>query len=414
MPAAEARIQYGIIRCTCYRYPIIDGIAILRQRSGSADTVDKGVTYLEAGDTEGALHYAFYCASPIPPAQSRWQRAVDSLPFRHRSAGLHLPNQSLTFRQSLHLHRPPGFADYLFHRHANNSFLAAIPLLLLLKELQSPANLTVLDLNCGVGHASFLMRTLFPNISVIATDHDFVNLYLARRHMIPNTCCICLDSELPLPFGDRFLDAVLCLDGLHYVRSKRALLKELDRSLKEAGIWLFPHMHNGLAKNVSPGVPLRPSDYQRCFDFLPSRLCIESEIFQNFMQNQTLDLTESRSTEQLDRAPVLSLVASRKTDIWRRHDRLAERLHTKANLRVNPLYHRNGSDREGVHLRMAWPNATLERECEPVKEFLPQECNIDSSLWARLQGGTLREEDEPEVRRLVKSFVLVSLPDNYA
>ena len=152
---------------------------------------------------------------------------------------------------------------------------------------------------------------------MIATDHDFVNLYLARRHMIPDTPCICLDAELPLPFGDRFFDSVLCLDGLHYVRSKRALLKELDRSVEETGIWLFPHMHNALATNVSPGVPLRPGDYQRCFDFLPSRLCIESEILQDFMKHQTIDLTESRFAEQLDRVPVLSLVASRNTDIWR-------------------------------------------------------------------------------------------------
>jgi SAM-dependent methyltransferase len=303
----------------------------------------------------------------------------------------------------------------LFCRHANNSFLAAIPLLLLLKELQSqPSGLTVLDLNCGVGHASFLMRTLFPSISVIATDHDFVNLYLARRHMVPDTCCICLDAELPLPFGDRFLDAVLCLDGLHYVRSKRALLKELDRSVKEAGIWLFPHMHNALASNISSGVPLKPSDYQRCFDFLPSRLCIESEIFQTFMRNQTLNLAESRSPEQLDCAPVLSLVASRIPDIWRTHDRLAERLQTRSNLRINPIYHRNGGDRGGVHLRMAWPNITLERECEPVKEFLPRECDIDPSLWARLQSGALRDEDEPELKALIQSFVLVPLPDNYA
>ena len=62
---------------------------------------------------------------------------------------------------------------------------------------------------------------------------------------------------------------------------------------------------------------------------------------------------------------------------------------------------------------MTWPNPTLERECEPVKEFLPRECDIDASLWGKLKSGTLRDEDVPGLSSLIKSFVLVPLPANY-
>jgi len=418
IPATAKDIQYGVLRCACYRYPIVDGIPILRQRSGSADTLDKAVAYLETGDVDGALRHTFYYDSPVSQSQTRWQRAAKHLGLTVRDRALSLPGASSTFREALHLYRPPGFANYLLHRAANNSFLAAIPLLLLLKELEQPSlpqdeGPRVLDLNCGVGHASFFASVLFPNVSTIATDHDFVNIYLARRHMIPDTPCLCLDAELPLPFEDSFFDAVLCMDGLHYVRSKRALIKELDRSVKETGIWLFPHMHNALAQNVSPGVPLSPDTYQRCFEFLPSQLFVELEIFREFMRNQMLDLSGLRPSERLDRAPVFSLVASRRTDIWREHHGLGEwLLKTISHLKINPIYQRKG-DKDGIQLTMAWPNATLERECEPVKEFLPQTCSIDPSLWSRLTSRSLRDEDQPGLEALIKSFVLVPLPDNY-
>ncbi len=44
-------IEHGIVRCGCYRYPIIDGILILKQQSGPADTHDARVAHLMASNT---------------------------------------------------------------------------------------------------------------------------------------------------------------------------------------------------------------------------------------------------------------------------------------------------------------------------------------------------------------------------
>lgn len=403
-------VQYGILRCACYRYPIVDGIPILRQCSGPADTNDVAVGYLEARQFGKAFHHVFYGASPIRRRKSRWQRAVERL--RPAPPSFQEP---ATFREGLQMHRPSEYATYLLHRTTNNSFLAAIPLLLLLKDLQAQSGgpARMLDLNCGVGHASYLTRLLFPEISVIAADHDFVNLYLARKYLIPDTPCICLDAELPLPFAENFFSSVLCLDGLHYVRSKKALLKELDRILEENGLWLFPHLHNALGTNVSPGVPLSPAGYRECFDFLPMRIYAESEVLRRFMKDEETDLSKSASPETLNQAPVLSLVASRNDNLWRNHAAVKDRLlQIRSNLIINPIYRRNGEG-NSLHLRMAWPSPTLERECETVKEFLPQTCDIDSGLLTRLRAGALQKEDQSTINTLIKSFVLVPLPENY-
>lgn len=417
--AGEGGVRNGIVRCGCYRYPVIEGILILRQRSAPSNIRDEGVARLEAGDVLGALQHAFFYDSPIPPNRAGRERAIDFLKRRvgrlfHRNdnSGQHLLQPAATFRDALYLYRPTVYANYLLHRYSNNSFLAAIPLLLLLKELGGESR-RVLDLNCGAGHASFLIQTLFPHLSVIASDHDFVNLYLAKSYLIPQSPCLCLDAEFPLPFNRSYFDAILCLDGLHYVRSKRALLKELDRIAKEMGIWLFPHLHNALVHNVAAGVPLKPFDYRGCFDFIPSRLLIESEVFRNFMLDQRLDLTASPGAEPVEQAPVFSMVASRRTDLWRNHDDLAEWfLQKRPNLAINPIYERNGHG-EGIHLRMAWPSSRLEAECQSVKAFLPQECDIDPTVWRRMKSGSLREADHPVVERLMKSFVLVPLPERY-
>ena len=411
-PLEEAGVRNGILRCACYRYPIVDGILILRQRSGPVDTFDNAVAHLEAGDIESALHESFHAASPVQAPKTRWRKLLARLGSSHNDrASLSLDR--LTFRQALDRYRPSGYAHYLFYRYANNSFLAAIPLLLLLRTLRSQRPslaqpVRLLDLNCGVGHATFLARLLFPEMLVIPTDHDFANLYLAKRFLVRESACLCLDAELPLPFADNFFDAAVCIDGLHYVRSKTALIEELDRSTKEDGLLLFPHLHNALAANLSAGVPLAPKEYERCFQFAPLKLCSETQILLDFAERQMLDLT-SRSGEEISTAPVLSIVASRSPQIWRRHEDLAaDLLKINANWIVNPIYaHREGID--DVKLQMAWPNPALERECEPAKRVLRSECTLPLSQWARLKNGAALENTQA-FADLVKSFTIVPLP----
>ena len=45
---------------------------------------------------------------------------------------------------------------------------------------------------------------------------------------------------------------------------------------------------------------------------------------------------------------------------------------------------------------------------------MPQECDMDRTLWTRLKNGTLSRDDDREVAALLRSFVLVPLPEQYA
>jgi hypothetical protein len=63
---------------------------------------------------------------------------------------------------------------------------------------------------------------------------------------------------------------------------------------------------------------------------------------------------------------------------------------------------------------MEWPNTDLENECALVKKYLPQEAEIDSSLYKPSTKGILTRENEAAIQKLINSFVLVRLPRRYS
>jgi SAM-dependent methyltransferase len=414
-----ARGEYGIVGCACYRYPIVDGILILRQQPGFLGKTDAAVIEIESGQFDAAFHHAFYHSSPIPPVDASRHPRSGSFLTRLRQ-GIGRPWAAGTepsegsFRQRLYLNRPPAYANYLYYRHANPSFMACVPLMMLFRELRrSGAPVRIVDLNCGIGHATFLLRQLLPDAFVLATDHDFVNLHFARRYVAPGGLFVCLDTECPLPFPDAFLDGVLCLDGLHYVRSKSALLVELQRSLDREGVIVCAHVHSARGKNVVPGMPLEPLDYARCFDSMPCRLDSEERILRLFVDSGRLDLRVQAPLDWLADTPVLTIAASRRPDLFDLRGGLAAALmDLPTALGFNPVYAASG-EAGRVRLSVRWPSAELEQECRAPTGCLPETLSLETSLASRLRTRSWQPDDMPQIEALLRSFVLVHLPPAY-
>ena len=336
-PNAGDRIEHGTVTCSCYEYPIVDGILVLRQLSGPADTVDQAIVRLHEGDVDGARAHLAATASMVP---STAVTSSDTTPrLRHplamvrrlvgrRGAGdgkhREIETNGRPLRAALDHARPGAFADYLFQRYANPSFAASIPMMSLIELAEAPQadrrESVVLDLACGIGHSTAMIRTLFPALTLVAADPDFVNLQLLRRHFVADAVCVCLDAEAPLPFADDQLDAVFCLDAFHYIRGKWALGRELDRVVRDQGVWIRPHLHNAAVPNISPGIPLRPADYLRMLDFTDPVLLDESSVLEQFMTDHVLDLTRRSSASDLAGVANLTMYATRRKDAARRFD----------------------------------------------------------------------------------------------
>jgi SAM-dependent methyltransferase len=266
---------------------------------------------------------------------------------------------------------------------------------------------------CGVGHTSAILASLCPGLEIVAADSDFVNLFLARHLTAPGVTALCVDAGFPLPFADAAVDGLFCLDGLHYVRSKVALLREIDRIVSTEGFWLFAHMHNALSANMNPGVPLSPEGYAKRFFFGQQRLLSETEILRQFQAGGFLDLTEQSTLDTIASHNALTLIGARTDLLWTRHLGVDDALCRRPDLLAfNPLYRVEGSTDE-LLLRAMWPSDTLRRECTGTIPLPPESVRVPLRIVEEISmarsGGLL----SADVRRLVRSAVLVSLPQCY-
>ena len=411
--AGGDRCGYGVLRCECAEYPVLEGIPILQHVDGLQPVIRR----LKEKDTRGALLQA------MNVFRVKWAHRSRLHQVRYYMSCRRLVTASLSFEDALQLVRKPNvFADYLLHRYANPSFLADVSLLPILGaflnglETERGANgppRRVLDLGCGAGHSSFLIASLFPNVSVTASDQDFVSLYLAKRFLAPTARYVCTDAEVPSPFPNSHFDAVHCLDAFHYFRSKKAIVAELKRILRPDAFWLFPHLHNALQENVTAGTPLSPEHYARCFEFLNPTLFDEADLLRHLSDIGGVRRYRATAAAELRGAQTVALIGGggNTVDGSDPESLMSSMCRLGPALRINPIYQGKWQG-DTLTLQIRWPNEKLHEECRTVETVLPQNCELRKSELESIRTG--RVSDDSRVQTLVSRFVLVPLPPGYS
>jgi SAM-dependent methyltransferase len=423
--ATDRDLTDGILQCDCYSYPVVSGIAVLRQLGSVSSTRNEAVERLRAGDVGGARQYLL-TAAIAPGISAHGDRFDDTSMLRKLArkawsrvsqpsgdAGLDDTNDSGGFEPTLRARRHHHYADYLYHRFANQSFLASIPAVAVLaRHRRSPQRSRVLELLCGVGHLSAAIRSIRPDIEIVMTDIDFVNLDIAQRFVEPGAAALCIDVELPLPFADRAFGAVYCLDGLHYVHSKVALLREVDRVIDGNGAWLFMHMHNADGENVNAGAPLTARGYSARFDFGLQRLVPEAAIVEQFRRDGSLDLTDPAPESETDASAAVTLFGARDGAMWKRHEMLDEAFGRRhEHLWLNPLYTVEKTT-DGLTACARWPSDAIRAEFSG-KVMLPDTVHLTADVLAEIAAARRTGTLSANVRKMVRSFILVYLPGCY-
>jgi SAM-dependent methyltransferase len=396
-------LENAVVTCGCYQYPIVSGILILQH----LEDLPSIVALVRQNDEKGAVLRA------LDLFRIKWAHRTKFHQYQYRVKCKQLvTNRTATFEDAVRLVRTPKmFGDYLFHRYANVSFLGAAGAMQIFKPLDSAARGTrLLDFGCGCGHSSFLLQTLFPNISIFSADQDFVSLYLARRFLAPDGVHLCLDAEAPSPFPDGFFEAAFCLDAFHYFRSKLLSLQELDRITASDALWLFPHLHNVLQTNVTPGIPLSPQDYTELFAVRDGRLFNESDFLKNLVESRSLDLAARPGLKALEQAQTFTMVAGA-PDVFRRYSDFPTLLDSNRELlTINPIYavtERGGT----LDLTLEWPNEVIARECKATESIVPPRFELSRRKLKAAVEGTESEGDY--LNDLLARFILVPLPRSY-
>ncbi len=351
---AGSWIESGVLGCECCAFPVVAGIPVLIADDATRDVMHA----LEAERPDDALHQLLGLDGPRRTA------------FRRLTAG----PQPATYRDLLAVLCLDAEADYLLHRLSDPTHLTAEALLEALAQ-DAPATAgRALDLCGGSGQLTRALLRAPSRRGVVLADVHFWKLWLAARITVPECAPVCCDANSPLPFADGSFSTVLLSDAFPYIWHKRMLAHEMARAAAPDGVVLLPHLHSALGENFNAGNTLTPAAYRELFAGLEPRLFDDGTLFDEMLAARAVDLARNVEPAELAGAPSITLVGSRRTDLFRRYD-VPDRLDVRGALAVNPLYRAEPGD-GGTRLKLAFPTPEYEAEFSAAKRYLPSVVTI--------------------------------------
>jgi uncharacterized protein YbaR (Trm112 family) len=381
------RIESGVLGCDCCAFPVVAGIPVLI----ADDTTRLAMHQMEAGEQDAALHTLLGLDD---------ERGAS---FR----ALFGPGRTPTYREGLALLSRDAEAECFLYRFSDPTFLTLQAVIEALGQNRSMLARPVLDLCGGSGHVTRVLAGLQPDEYVVNADVYFWKLWLARRFTVPECEPICCDANSPLPFArDTFSLAVLA-DAFPYIWHKRMLAEEMMRLAGADGAIVMPHLHSALGENFSAGMTLTPAGYRELFAPHEPRLFSDERLFRDVLEHRTVDLTRSAAPEELGTEPSLTLVASRRGEIFRKYD-VPDALDVTGELQVNPLYRVERQGGASV-LTLTFPTPEYEEEFGACKQYLPAALTIEGDLTKPIARAALGWQYE-ELRR---RRVILDVPVNY-
>jgi uncharacterized protein YbaR (Trm112 family)/SAM-dependent methyltransferase len=374
---ANGQLETGVLGCDCCAFPIVAGIPVLIADDATRDAMHR----LEAGGREEAL------ATLLGLDEAG--AAFRSLTQRPRP----------TYKEALAILSRDAEADYFLYRFSDPPYLMIEALLTALGQNAFATSGRVLDLCGGSGHLTRVLAGLKPSGGVVDADVYFWKLWLATRFMAPGCDAVCCDANNPLPFAHDTFSMALLADAFPYIWHKRLLADEMMRAVGPDGTIVMPHLHSSLGDNFSAGMTLTPEAYRNLFELQGARLFSDERLYRDVMDRRTIDLAHGAEPAELGNEPSVTLVASRRDEVFRSYDVTDSRTVT-GELRVNPLYridHREGSS----VLTLTFPTAEYEEEFGACKEYLPSSLTIRGDLTAPIGVDTLGADYEELRRRRV-------------
>jgi hypothetical protein len=267
------RIRYGLVRCRCFEFPIVDGILLLSLAKGYGGSEERlqpyvplqvaAIRYLARDDVAGLRGWI---KRHLPLADDLIERRIPSyLEFRKRMraeydrvveqelasyARFELPGASAarglrSRARSLWRRRrtwAPSSAlptaKWLLRDYYASRFFAPRINTLALQLERLPMRAQVLSLCCGHGVFENLLRVQARGASVVSVDAQLINLLVTRDFAADTGSFICHDLQFPLPFRSGYFGGVFSSTCLPEIPPQRSFVQESLRVTGESG-WCF-------------------------------------------------------------------------------------------------------------------------------------------------------------------------------
>jgi SAM-dependent methyltransferase len=304
------RIQYGLLACRCFEFPIVDGIPLLSLAKGYGGAEEElqpyvplqvaAIIHLQRKDVKGLRAWI---ARHIPLADGliegrfgsylEFAAARDALLdmavvrflARHRGLGIAPQKGQRDLAHRIHdrlrgavsvarrLVGRPRLKNYYTYR-----FFAPQVNALALQLEQLPLDGRLLSLCCGHGVYENLLLTLGGQHTVVSIDGQFLNLLCTRRFISPRGVYLCHDLQFPLPFVDGTFDGVFSSRCLPEIPAQQTFVREAIRATADTGWTLF----DSIWSLDSPGV--RRIDQSRHFRFCQNQFSHVEDYLSFFME----------------------------------------------------------------------------------------------------------------------------------
>ena len=421
-----ARAEFGLLRCSCSVFPVIDGIPIVMRdalriyehTTGAPETdaveVDELAELIRRGATQEALLQSL-TAFGIPAA---WRKALGWRLSRTRIvkqlseqvAKKRFERQVLAQRDSLnapdvleYYYRTdgplnPDVGHYFIQRLTQPRHLAALSLAAAVAADSKP----VVDIACGVGHLAHYFNCRQDRMPVTGVDLNFFQLWIARHFMAPQSHFVCANVNDGLPFKDDCFSATFCSDAYHYIRNYALLLGEVGRCAPGRMVTLT-RVGNA---SVTPNEGFERSLDTYLAEFPgPVRAFHEAELTKCYLRRSDPFDTDQVTNADLRERKWLSFTWNVPA-AHRSIKRDAIKPHAVGRIGINPIYTRSTSPDGGLRLRFDFPTAWYAYENHRMLEYHP----LDAMLSAEQLSELSEWQEHESLRELVDSFVLIGFP----
>jgi SAM-dependent methyltransferase len=398
--AGDFAIVEGILRLHVdeYREPIVEHVREKRLRNALTIAFDDAPCHGRAAAINFATRLAF---------RTGFSSAGERLSRMKGNFVRAVTDSDATFMEIAKKLSPDASADWQLFRFSMPTFLPVFALLHIVKGEGS-----ILDFGCGIGQASFLISRMWPNSNVICADYSFSSLYLAKKFFIPDASYVCLDGNYLLPFESGQFSTIFSSDTLHFIDSKLSLVQEFTRVGGEKSVTILPHLHN---RSASPyAKSFTPKGYRKLFEGMETRLVPEQEVIRSYFFEDVIDLGRNWSEKELAAAEQgLSMVASADSSLFKRTEGLwDQRIRSFRHPCINPAYRIAGAPGNWELTRRA-SDRYAKTLTHLDQSFLPNTCRVVACSVDTPALVELQRTDPSQFTRLVKSLVVVDLPERF-
>ena len=426
------RIDWGLLRCRCFEFPIVDGVLLLSLAKGYGGSEEAlapyvplqvaAIRYIGNDDVDGlrgwigrqiplldrlmATAPVDYVSFSTDLNRRLWPQVETDLyawsryeVLGRRGAGRRgivgalagNPLGLALFKAYRRLF-PPVWSTFYMMRFISTELAE------LRTRLQDiPIDGPVLSLCCGHGPFELLLRGRAPQVPTVSMDGQIINLFTVKRFIAPDADYICHDAQFSLPFADGHFSHVFSSSCLGEIPTQAHFVREARRVTADDGWTMFD--------GVTPeeGARVMPTRYYRACQnpFASHRdyfsLMLECAAGRSVAVTPTKPATPSwrSSADDLDAVPTATFMLTGAADGSVTPARPAAfSAQERALLAVNPLY---DVSTEGAALQ-----GRLRRRKAATRD-LPAQISIE----------TARLDDEAYVARLYQSGAAVLLPAQF-